>query len=141
MIILLMKNYILLKPPEQVFKSKYAICYDLIELERQLFEKYNYEIKTFFSYQNLPIEENPTHTYLIFKEDSKYYWFEISWQSYKSIQGPFNSYLDCVKYVNNKLKESWKSKTIYTLEYKKFNYSNMNINQFGNYILKNGIKV
>ena len=132
---------LLIKIPNQVLKSKLAICYDLVELERQLFVKYNYEVKTIFSYQNLPIEDNPTHTYLIFKENSKYYWFEISWQAFKSIQGPFNSYLDCIKFVNSKLKESWNSKTIYNLEYNKFNYNNMNVNQFGNYILKNGVKI
>ena len=127
----------IIKTPNQVLKSNLGICYDVVELERELFSKYNYEFKTFFSYQGLPITDNPTHTYLIFKENGKYYWFEISWQSYKAIHGPFDSYKDAINYVESQLLKSSKWTKTHTIEYSKFDYNNLNINQFGNYILNN----
>ena len=124
----------IIKTPNQILLYKKGICYDIVETQRFLFNKYNYETKTFFSYKQLPIEDNPTHTYIIFKENNKYYWMECSWQSYKEIHGPFNSYIHVVSYVEKLLKQEWKN--IYTIEYKSFDYKNMNINQFGNFIIK-----
>ena len=130
------KKY-LIKSPENMLKIKEGICYDLVELERYLFNKINYECKTFFAYQKLPINDQ-THTFLVYKEDNKYHWFESSWESYRGVHGrPFNSYESACKYVSKQLKESSKWKNVNIVEYNKFNYKNMNILQFAEYIIKN----
>jgi hypothetical protein len=125
----------IVKTPEQVLRKKEAVCYDLVELQRKLFNQIGYEFKTFFAYENLPITDNPTHTFLVFKENNKYYWFESSWQSYKAIHGPFNSYQDTIKYFSKQIKKANKWKNVNIVEYNKFNYRNMNLNEFGQYIL------
>ena len=132
----------IIKTPDQVLKQKQAICYDLVELQREMFNKANYETKTFFSCSKLKMEDDvPTHTYMIFKENNKYFWIEISWHSYRAIHGPFSSYKDGVRYVEKQLKSSDNWKNVITLEYPKFNYRNMNIIDFGNHILKIGKRI
>lgn len=123
----------IVKSPKEVLSKKQAVCYDLVELERELFKKYNYEVKTFFAYDKN--EDGETHTFLIFKENNKYYWFESSWQSYRAIHGPFNSYKDGLKYFSNQAKKSLKWKHVYIIEYPSFNYNGMNLNEFGEYIV------
>ena len=99
------------------------------------------DLKPFFAYEKLPIVKSPTHTFLIFKENSKYFWFESSWQAYREIHGPFNNHILSVRYVENQLKRSLNWKTVITLEYPKFDYRNMNVYQFGEHILKISNKV
>lgn len=132
------ENYII-KTPDEVLKERTAICYDLVELQRKLLEENNYKTKTFFFYEKLPVSSNPTHTAIVFKEDSSYFWMEISWQSYKAIHGPFDSYWDSIDYIKKQLKNSSKWKSVNVLEYKKFDYENMNIRQFAETIIKIGI--
>ena len=71
-------NYIL-QSPKQVLKNKIGVCWDQVELERYLFEKENICFNTYFivHYDN---DKYPTHTFLIYKKDNKYYWFEHSWE-------------------------------------------------------------
>lgn len=116
----------IIKTPDQLLKSKIGICYDIVELERYYFNKLRFEFKTFFTHGN---HDDPTHTFLIFKDDKSYYWFESSWESYRGIHGPFSNYQDASKYV---LKLFNYNKLI---EYSKFDYAGMNINQFANYII------
>jgi len=125
----------IVKAPQEVLRKKTAVCYDLVELERKIFNELNYEFKTFFAYEDLPITDNPTHTFLVFKENSKYFWFESSWHSYKGIHGPFNSYQDAVKYFSKLSKSKLNWKTVNVVEYDKFDYKGMNLNEFGQYIL------
>jgi hypothetical protein len=130
------KEDYIVKTPKEVLKNKTVTCYDQVELERLYFEKNNVEFKTFFVYADLPIGENRTHTFLVFKdENNKCYWFENAWNSNKGIHGPYSSYNEVVKYVLDKLKEDWgKIKNI--IEYKS-PPEHLNSNEFGNYIIEN----
>lgn len=94
----------IVKLPKDVLKSGKGICYDIVELERKLFNYINYKFKTFFAYENLPITNSLTHTFLVFKENNKYFWFELSWESYKGIHGPFNSYRNSIRHIAKLLK-------------------------------------
>jgi len=123
----------IIKSPDDILQFKKGICYDVVELERELFTKIKYKFKTYFFFSKLPIEDNPTHTVLIYQENYKFYWFESSWDSYRGIHGPFTSYIDAINFVMDKLKIDWK--TCHVIEYNKFNYSKMNVNQFARYIL------
>ncbi len=123
----------IVKTPKELLKDKSGICYDFVELEREYFTKWNYQFKTFFVYNKFPITDNPTHTFLVFKENNKYYWFEASWQSYKAIHGPFNSYKDAAKYVKKQMK--WNK--MYVIDYDKPNIKRTSIIKFATYITGN----
>jgi len=132
------EDYIV-KTPEEVLQTRKSICYDQVELERYFFERWKYQFKTFFIYGGLPIENNETHTVLIFKENNKYYWFEHSWEKFRSIQGPFDSYDSAVQKCCDELAKNWKINKIYYIEYNKPNKTHLNANQFANYIIHNSI--
>lgn len=73
-----------LQTPEELLESKCGVCWDQVELERKLFQNRNIKFKTYFIY----IVDNdmlPSHTFLTYKNDNKYYWFEHSWGLYKGV--------------------------------------------------------
>ena len=81
-----------LQTPEELLKSRCGVCWDQVELERKLFQDNNIKVKTYFIY----IVENdmlPSHTFLTYEKDNKYYWFEHSWGVYKGIH-EYESELD-----------------------------------------------
>ena len=87
---------------EDVLKSNVGICWDQVELERLWFEKNNYSFKTFFIIFEVDRKNDlPSHTFLIYEKDNKYYWFEHSFDQYKGIT-EFNSEEEAVKFVMNK---------------------------------------
>lgn len=129
------KDYIV-KTPYELLKSKKGVCYDQVELERVLFNRIGFEYKTFFAYSG-DVTDNPTHTFLIFEDKGKYFWFENSWQSYRGIHGPFKSYNKAKNYVVNKLEKDW-NRDVLIKEYKSFNYSGMNLNDFSKHIVNYG---
>ena len=92
-------NYIL-QSPEQVIKNKIGVCWDQVELERKLFKKKNIKFNTYFivHYDN---DKCPTHTFLIYKENNKYYWFEHSWKVFKGIH-EYESELEALKDIKEK---------------------------------------
>lgn len=125
----------LIKTPQEVVNTHSAICYDKVEFERYFFTKLGYTFKTYFAYQKFPIDDNPTHTFLLFEENNSYYWFENSWEAYRAVHGKFDSYELALQYVADKLiKSGWKS--FYFRKYDLFDYKNMNIPEFGKYICR-----
>lgn len=94
---------------EEVLESKIGTCWDQVELERLWFEKKGYTIHTFFMWFEVNKENNyPTHTFLIYESNDKYYWFENAFEAERGIH-EFNSLdeaIECVKakqvaYVKN----------------------------------------
>lgn len=72
----------------------------------------------------------PTHTFLIYEDNNKYYWFEHSFEACKGIH-EFNNYEEAIEYVkekqfefairnNNDMKLDYKN-TLTCYEYKKPN--------------------
>ena len=97
---------------EEVLESNIGTCWDQVELERLWFEKHNYHFHTFFMWFEVGRECNlPTHTFLIFENDNKYYWFEHAFELYKGIH-EFNSLREAVEAVKSK-----------HIEYTKINYN------------------
>lgn len=130
------ENYIV-KTPSQLIKTKMGICYDQVELERYIFKNMRYDFKTFFAYQQKPIEFSPTHTFLIFKENNQYYWFENAWESYRGIHGSFNSYNLAVNFVSIQFKKSEHWKNVNVLEYDNIKLG-INVMQFYKHIFEIG---
>lgn len=64
----------------------YGNCYDQVELEREWFSKKTYEYKTIFIWFCLPYQNNYlTHTYLIYRENDSWFWFENADENTKGL--------------------------------------------------------
>lgn len=95
-------NEYYLQSGEEVLNSKVGTCWDQVELERLWFEKNNYKYKTIFIWFEVERENNlPTHTFLIYEKDNKYYWFEHSFEAQKGIH-EFNSEKDAIEFIKSK---------------------------------------
>ena len=93
------EKYYLLNP-EELMNKKYGICWDQVELERKLFVEKNIKVETYFIciYDGI---NNPTHTFLTYQDNDKFYWFEHSWNRYKGIH-EYNSIKELLLDVKNR---------------------------------------
>lgn len=96
-------NYVL-ESPDEVLKNKVGVCFDQVELERKLFADENINFSTYFivHYND---DNLPSHTFLIYKDNNKYYWFENSWIRYKGIH-EYSSVNDALIDIKEKFVES-----------------------------------
>ena len=79
-------NEYFLQTPEQLLISKHGVCWDQTELERKWFSKKEYESKVYFlMFAKEEANNLPTHTFLVYKNNGKFYWFENSFDSQKGI--------------------------------------------------------
>lgn len=132
-------NDYFLQSPEEVEKNKIGICWDQVEYERKYFLSKNIPHKTIFMFYD-DGKKFPLHTFLIFKENEKYYWFE---NTYPRTIGAFefNSLTDCfakikIEFMKENLLEDVGDK-LYWLEYTKPEYG-INYEEFVNHC-KSGI--
>ena len=88
-----------LMSPEEVIENKCGICVDQCELERYWFEKNKYECKILII-QLFRENEAPGHAFLIYKNNSKFYWFENAWNDQKGIH-EFKTYEDLISSIKN----------------------------------------
>ena len=97
------KYYVLLSPNE-FEKYKGGVCWDYVEYEAMYFRAKYPNIKFETYYQVIDNRnDNPTHTFLIFEFDKKWYWFESSWKPNCGVYG-FDNKSDCIEYIMQKLK-------------------------------------
>ncbi len=65
-------------------ESYIGLCFDQVELERKLFSAMKVSFRTYLLlYDDKKL--NKGHTFLVFKDKEKYYWFEHAWFSYKGV--------------------------------------------------------
>ena len=76
-------NYIL-QSPNEVITNKIGVCWDQVELERYYFKENAWNIKTYFIV-HYDGDKCPTHTFLTYEKNNKFYWFEHSWERFKGI--------------------------------------------------------
>lgn len=96
-------KYYLLTPSE-FEKYHGGICWDYVVYETFYFKKYFSGVKFETYFQVVDDGKNyPSHTFLIFEYNNKYYWFESSWKPEAGIYG-FNTKNDAINYAMNKLK-------------------------------------
>ncbi len=128
-------------------KEKKGNCFDQVELERDWFLKHDYEFKTFFIWFSLDVE-NPylMHSYLVYKKDDKYYYFEHADSLHKGIH-EFSSYLEAVEYqmkehlkLNNRISPLKQEviERLYVYEFGK-PVDNASFDEYLDNILDNGI--
>ena len=97
------KYYILLSPNE-FEKYKGGICWDYVAYEAMYFRAKYPNIKFETYYQVIDNRnDSPTHTFLIFEFNKKWYWFESSWKPNCGVYG-FNNKDDCIEYIMQKLR-------------------------------------
>lgn len=84
-----------------LLNTKYGICWDQVELERKWFEENKYKYKTLFLWFDIYNSDLPTHTFLIYEYETKFYWFENSFEKYRGIHS-FNSEKELIDDVKNK---------------------------------------
>ncbi len=118
------KDYIL-QSPKEVLKNKIGICWDQVELERYFFKGNDWNIKTYFlvHYDN---QTCPTHTFLTFEKNEKYYWFEHSWEKFRGIH-EYNSLKELLwdirnKFIKYELNNNYDNLKLVLHEYKKPKY-------------------
>ena len=117
-------NYIL-QSPKEVIENKIGVCWDQVELERYYFKGSDWNIKTFFLvyYDN---ENCPTHTFLTFEKNNKYYWFEHAWEivrgihEYKTLKDLLLDVKD--KFIKEELHNTYEKDKLALHEYKKPKY-------------------
>lgn len=114
-------NYIL-QTPNEVIKNKIGICWDQAELERYYFKSNDWNIKTYFivHYDGYRC---PSHTFLTFKKDNKYYWFEHSWEIFRGIH-EYDSLKELLidvrkKFIDCELSGEYEFNNLVVSEYKK----------------------
>lgn len=73
-----------LMPHDNIEKNKVGICWDLVEVERYYFNQLNIDFTTFFIVY-YDKDMLPSHTFLVFYDNDKVYWFEHSWKKYIGI--------------------------------------------------------
>lgn len=137
------KDKYILQSPKDILKSKVGVCWDQVELERYFFKNYVPSVKTFF----IVYDDNdkcPTHTFLTFEKNNKFYWFEHSWEIFRGIHeyASLNQLLLDIKnkFVSCELHDNYEKTNLYIYEYLKPKYhigtqeffshcsSNININ-------------
>lgn len=131
-------KYYRLQSPAELLLTKYGVCYDQVELERYLFNKNNIDVETYFiiSYDN---KQYPTHTFLTYEQNNKFYWYEHSWELYRGLH-EYSSMNDLLKDVFFKFSNSYKNDgDIVLYKYEKPNYGLKAID-FINYC-ENGLKI
>ncbi len=127
-------NFYYLQSASELLKSKCGICWDQVELERYLFNQNNIKCKTYFIFLDGK-DYLPSHTFLVYICNNKYYWFEHSWTEYKGIH-KYNSEIDLLNDVKEKFqKEHYilKNANIYLYENEKPK-SHLRSNEFYKYI-------
>lgn len=97
------EDFYYLQTPEELLETKCGVCWDQVELERKLFSKANIDFKTYFIY--LSFEDMlPSHTFLVYEREGKYYWFEHSWNKYRGIH-EYSSELALLSDIVNKFRQ------------------------------------
>ena len=114
-------NY-MLQSPKEIIENKLGVCWDQVELERHYFKNNKLNIKTYFLvyYDN---DKCPTHTFLTYEENNKFYWFEHSWEKYRGIH-EYNTLTDLFTDIKNKfiideLNRSYINSNLIIYEYQK----------------------
>lgn len=111
-----------LQSPGETLNNKVGVCWDQVELERCLFDKKNIKFNTYFI---VYYSDNicPTHTFLIYKIDNDYYWFEHSWEKYRGIRkySSENNALNDIKekFINDELNNNYDDTNLFIFKYSK----------------------
>ncbi len=134
-------NYIL-QSPKEIIKNKVGVCWDQVELERYYFKGNTWNIKTYFIV-HYDDDKAPTHTFLTFEKNNKYYWFEHSWQRFRGIH-EYKTLKELLldiqdKFIKYELNNNYNKNNLFIYHYKKPKY-HLNVLEFYKHC-ENGINI
>ena len=132
-----------LQNKEQVLNNLCGNCWDQVEFERDWFINNGYEVKTFYEMVLLDYKnEYPSHSFLTYKDNNKWYWFENSDFDNRGIH-EFNSMDELLNYQYQKYLNFLKTFNIKDEEIKEIIVTeftkpkeNISSNEYINHILK-----
>lgn len=78
-----LENYYLQKPSDSM-KTRIGLSFDQVEVERYILSKLDVSFRTYY----LLYQENvlgPAHSFLLYKDNNKYYWLENTWLKYRGV--------------------------------------------------------
>lgn len=87
--------------PEDVYRYKIGTCYEQTFFEKYFFDKYKIENKMIHVQQYYV----SNHSFLIYKVDKGWMYFEHSFQKFKGIYGPFSNIQQIIKLVYNNMEK------------------------------------
>lgn len=94
-----------LETTEDILTNLVGNCWDQVEFERDWFLNNNYEIKTIFEMVVLDYNNDyPTHSFLVYKDNNKWCWFEHADSNNKGIH-KFNTLEELLNYQYHKYVE------------------------------------
>lgn len=121
---------------KEVVEYKLGICVDQVELERDFFERNNYEYEVYDIAYKTEISR-PGHAFLLFKDDDGWSYFEHSSSNNKGIH-KFENKTMCLKYVASCFMKNHKLSNKQIIELRKTpeSFSGMNQKKRLQHILK-----
>lgn len=125
---------------KEIVKTLVGTCWDQVEFERLWFSKHNFESSTYFIW--FECEKNlPTHTFLVYKQNNKFFWFENAFENERGIH-EYNSLQNLFQDVKQKHFNFCKDVSLDDFNCLKiYEYSelkhNMSVNEFINHATKN----
>lgn len=120
-----------LQSPQEVSKNQIGVCWDQVELERYYMKSYE-NVKTYFlvyyDHHNCP-----THTFLTYQKQKKYYWFEHAWNLFQGIH-EYQSQEDLLldvrnKFIEKEFKNHFQKSNLILYEYQKL-VSHLSVEEF-----------
>ena len=130
-----------LQKPQDLLESKVGLCFDQVELERFLLGKYDIPLRSYYLiYQDGLL--GPAHSFVLYKDNEKYYWLENSWSKYRGIheyESKESAYLDIAKKFGETIKDFKKDKLkLYEFEKPRYgsSYEKYKINAFNGRVIK-----
>ncbi len=73
-----------LQTPKSLMDCKVGLCFDQVELERDLVTKLDVDCRTYFiTYPDDKMDY--AHAFLIYKDSKRYYWIENAWLKYRGL--------------------------------------------------------
>jgi hypothetical protein len=110
-----------LQAPFELLNTRCGVCWDQVELERKLFKENAIPFKTYFIYM-VDNDSFPSHTFLTYEMNHKYYWFEHSWEKYQGIY-EYESELDLLLNIKELFRKEYddanKDYLLFIYEYQK----------------------
>lgn len=131
----LFSNAYILQAPNDIVKTKVGVCWDQVELERYYFNGNAWNIKTYFIV-HYDGNKCPTHTFLTYEKNNKYYWFEHSWEKFRGIH-EYNSINELLldvrdKFVQYELNNRFEKNNLFLYEYARPKY-HISVQEFYNH--------
>lgn len=122
-------NFLKLKSPQEVFKSKTGSCHDQVIFELFVLRKIGLHPKAIFLIEYNPdtMQGGVTHSFVYFSKNDKIYWFEHAWGGEEGIH-EYSS----LKEIKNDIRNLHKTKKIGNIDqFNKLQFFNFKAHKFG----------